>query len=78
MHPFGSNVRSALTQADFPNVASLAMDAGQSTAQLLIAACARHANRPAFTNLERTLSYREVDPTVPFVTRGVISAQEAP
>jgi len=24
------------------------------------------------------MSYREVDPSVPFVTRGVISAQESP
>jgi hypothetical protein len=28
MKPFGSNVRSALTQADFANVASQALDAG--------------------------------------------------
>jgi long-chain acyl-CoA synthetase len=61
MTPFGSNVCSALTQADFPNVASHAMDAGHTLPQMLIETCARHARRPAFTNLDCSLTYGDID-----------------
>jgi len=61
MKPFGSNVPSPLAQADFPSVASAAMDAGHSLPQMLIAVCGRHAARPAFTNLDHTLSYGDVE-----------------
>ena len=61
MKPFGSNVTSALSQADFMNVASDAFDTGQTLPQLLIAACERHAGRPAFTNLDCSLSFGDVN-----------------
>jgi long-chain acyl-CoA synthetase len=61
MKPFGSNTRSVLTQADFANVASRAMDAGYTVPQMLIAACERHARRPAFTSLGCSLSYGDID-----------------
>jgi long-chain acyl-CoA synthetase len=59
--PFGNNVSSALAQPDFNNVASDAFDSGQTLPQMLIAACRRHAQRPAFTNLDHTLSFAEVE-----------------
>ncbi len=59
--PFGSNVTSALAQAEFVDVASSAFDSGQTVPQMLIAACERHADRPAATNLGRTLSFGEVN-----------------
>jgi long-chain acyl-CoA synthetase len=61
MKPFGSNVRSVLAQADFPNVASRAVDEGQTLPKMLIASCERHARRPAFTSLDRTLSFGDID-----------------
>jgi len=59
--PFGNNVSSALAQPEFHNVASDAFDRGQTLPQMLIAACRRHAERPAFTNLGHTLTFSEVD-----------------
>ncbi len=59
--PFGSNTPSPLARADFENVASAAIDGGQTLPQLLVAVCQRHGTRPAFTNLGRTLNYTEID-----------------
>jgi long-chain acyl-CoA synthetase len=59
--PFGSNTQSALAKADFDNVASAAIDAGQTLPQMLAAVCQRHGQRPAFTNLEHTLSFADID-----------------
>jgi long-chain acyl-CoA synthetase len=59
--PFGNNVRSVLAQPGFNNVASDAFDSGQTLPQMLIAACQRHADRPAFTNLDHTLSFADVE-----------------
>lgn len=59
--PFGNNVSSVLAQPDFHNVASDAFDRGQTLPQMLIDACRRHAERPAFTNLGHTLSFAEVE-----------------
>ncbi|MGH8026664.1 MAG: AMP-binding protein [Pseudoxanthomonas sp.] len=59
--PFGNNVSSALAQPGFRNVASDAFDTGQTLPQMLIAACERHADRPAFTNLDHTLRFGEVE-----------------
>jgi len=61
MPSFGSNVTSALAQADFVNIASKAFDAGQTLPQMLIAACDRYGERPAFTNLDCTLSFNDVN-----------------
>lgn len=58
---FSSNIVSSLTQADFAYVAGAAFDSGQSLPQLLLAACQRHAQRPAFTHMGRTLSCAQVD-----------------
>jgi long-chain acyl-CoA synthetase len=58
---FGTRTPSALAKADFDNVASAAIDAGQTLPQLLIAACRRWGDKAAFTNLGRTLSYRQID-----------------
>ena len=59
--PFGSHVVSKVAESDYDRVASAAFDADQSLAEMLIAACARHGDRPAFTNLGRSLSFREID-----------------
>ena len=59
--PFGRNVESVLAQADFRNVASAAFDSGQTLPQMLIDACRRHAARPAFSNLDHTLSFGDVE-----------------
>lgn len=59
--PFGSNIPSALAQADFVNVATQAFDSGSTLPQMLIAACQRHADRPAFTHLGCSLSFAAVD-----------------
>lgn len=59
--PFGTNVTSVLAKADFVNVATHAMDSGQTVPQMLIAACERHADRPAATNLDHTISYGDVN-----------------
>ena len=59
--PFGNNTTSAQTQPDFHNVASDAFDNEQTLPQMLLAACRRHADRPAFSNLGRTLSFADVE-----------------
>lgn len=61
MKPFGSNITSSLSQADFVNVASDAFDKGQTVPQMLVAACQRNAAQPAASNLGCSLSYGEVD-----------------
>ncbi|MGB0133120.1 AMP-binding protein [Dokdonella sp.] len=61
MKPFGSNVRSSLSQADFVNVASDAFDDDQTIPQILIAACERNATLPAASNLGCSLSYADVN-----------------
>jgi len=48
-------------RADFPNVATRAMEERQTLPGMLVAACERHAARPAFTNMESTLTYGDVD-----------------
>ncbi len=52
---------STLAQPEFANVATSALEQGQSLAQLLVAACQRHGDRPAFSNLGHTLSFADVD-----------------
>ena len=62
MHkPFGSNIPSVLAQAEFPNIASAAFDAGQTLPQLLVAACERHGDRPAVSNLDCPLSFNDIN-----------------
>ena len=62
----GSRCRD-LAMRDEPTVLVVAPDLRRTVAGI----AARHVPGLA------VMSYREVDPTVPFVTRGVISAQEA-
>ncbi len=52
---------SPLAKADFENIAGTAIASGQTLPQMLIAACERYGDKPAFTNLDRTLSFAEVD-----------------
>ncbi|MGH8109717.1 MAG: AMP-binding protein [Arenimonas sp.] len=59
--PFGSSIVSELTQADFVNIASQAFDEGKTLPQLLIDACKRYGKRPAFTNMDVTLSFDDVN-----------------
>lgn len=59
--PFGSNVTSPLSQAEFVNVGTHAFDSGQTLPQMLIEACERHADRPAVSNLDHSLSFADVD-----------------
>ena len=59
--PFGSNVPSVLAQAEFPNIASQAFDAGHTLPQLLVAACERHGDRPAVSNLGCRLSFNDIN-----------------
>ena len=61
MKPFGNNVTSVLAQADFINIASKAFDAGQTLPQMLISACERYGDRPAFTHLDCRLSFGEIN-----------------
>ncbi|WP_426687486.1 AMP-binding protein [Rhodanobacter ginsengiterrae] len=61
LNPFGSNKPSALIQPDFRNVASAAFDSGQTLPQMLIDACRRHATGPAFSNLDHTMTFGEVE-----------------
>ena len=58
---FGRNIPSPLAKPDFDNVASAAIDAGQTLPQLLLDACRRWGDKAAFSNLGRTLSYRQID-----------------
>ncbi|MEO5813594.1 MAG: AMP-binding protein, partial [Rhodanobacter sp.] len=48
-------------QPDLPRFASDAFASDQTLPEMLLAACRHHADRPAFTNLGRTLSFAEVD-----------------
>ena len=45
----------------FNNVATAALEAGQTVPDLLLAACQRYGKRPAFSNLGKTLSYAQID-----------------
>ncbi len=58
---FGEGSVSVLKQPKFHDIASSAIDNGWSLPQLLIDACQRNANRPAFTNLGKTLTYGDID-----------------
>ncbi len=49
------------TQPDFARVAGEAFDSDQNLPAMLLAACRHYAERPAFTNLGRTLSFGEVE-----------------
>jgi long-chain acyl-CoA synthetase len=53
--------RPTLAQPVFANIATSALEQGHSLPQMLIAACQRHAGRPAFTNLGHTLSFGQID-----------------
>lgn len=61
MKPFGSNVSSSLSQADFINIASAVFDNDQTVAEMLIAACERNGERTAASNLGSSLSYADVN-----------------
>ena len=50
-----------LAQPEFINVATSARARGLNLPRLLIEACARHAHKPAFTNLGHSLSFRDID-----------------
>ena len=50
-----------LAKADFENIAGVAIDSGQTLPQMLIAACQRYGDKPAFTNLDHSLSFSELD-----------------
>ena len=54
------NTTSPLAKADFDNVATSALAAGQNLPQMLLAACVRWADKPAFTNLGCSMTYREL------------------
>jgi len=58
---FAEGTDSPLRQSKFINVATNAIDSGQSLPQMLISACQKNADRPAFTNLGKTLNYGEID-----------------
>lgn len=59
--PFGQNVVSQASRAEFVNVASAAFDAGVTLPQLLLQSCERNGPRPAVTNLDCSLSYDDVN-----------------
>jgi long-chain acyl-CoA synthetase len=59
--PFGCNVSSPLAQSDFSNIASKAFDNQQTLPQLLISACERYGDRAAFTNLDCTLNFNDLN-----------------
>jgi long-chain acyl-CoA synthetase len=52
---------SPLAAAEFIDVATTALRERRSMAELFLASARRHAARPAFTNLGRTLSYGDLD-----------------
>jgi len=52
---------SPLAKTDFENIAGRAIETGQTLPQMLIAACKRCGDKPAFTNLDRSLSFSELD-----------------
>jgi len=53
--------KSHLAQPDFNNVATQAIDDGLTLPRMLIEAGERYLHKPAFTNLDHTLSFAEVD-----------------
>ena len=55
-----TSTASPLAKLDFDNVATAALAAGQNLPQMLLEACARWPDKAAFTNLDRSLSYREL------------------
>jgi long-chain acyl-CoA synthetase len=61
MAAFGNNVKSVLAQADFSNIATKAFDEGQTLPEMLISACQRYGDRPAFTNLDCRLSFNDIN-----------------
>jgi long-chain acyl-CoA synthetase len=61
MKPFGTNFPSALAKTEFRNVVSQAIDNEQNLAQLLVEVGEKHNNQPAFTNLDCTLSFNDVN-----------------
>ncbi len=61
LKPFGDNVTSTVAQANFVNIACKAFDTGQTLPQMLISACERYGDRPAFTNLDCTISFNDVN-----------------
>ena len=52
---------SPLAKADFEDIAGAAIASGQTLPQMLIAACKRHGDKPAFTNLDHSLSFSDLD-----------------
>ena len=52
---------SPLAKPDFENIAGAAIEGGQTLPQMLIAACKRYGGKPAFTNLDHSLSFSELD-----------------
>ena len=61
MKPFGNNVTSVLAHANFVNIASKAFDAGQTLPQMLISACKRYGDGTAFSHLDCSLSFGEIN-----------------
>ena len=61
IEPSPTIVPSPLAKADFEDIAGAAIASGQTLPQMLIAACQRHGDKPAFTNLDRSLSFSELD-----------------
>ncbi|MCB1588023.1 MAG: AMP-binding protein, partial [Xanthomonadales bacterium] len=57
---YGEHTRSALTQPDFENVATAAIDAGQNLAQLLLSTSGRLGQKIAFTNMDVGLSHADL------------------
>jgi long-chain acyl-CoA synthetase len=52
---------SPLAKPEFEDIAGAAIAGGQTLPQLLIAACRRYGDRPAFTNLGHSLTFAELD-----------------
>ncbi|HET9485426.1 MAG TPA: hypothetical protein VFO79_15805, partial [Xanthomonadales bacterium] len=50
-----------LARAEFDDVATTALHERRSAPQMLLEAARRHARRPAFTSMGRTLSYGDMD-----------------
>jgi long-chain acyl-CoA synthetase len=52
---------SPLAQEQFNDIATHAIADGLTLPQMLVEACRRHPDKPAFTNLDRSLSFRDID-----------------
>jgi long-chain acyl-CoA synthetase len=50
-----------LAKADFHNIATAAIAAGKTLPQMLSEACLRYGGRPAFTNLDHSLSFADIE-----------------